>query len=324
MFGARRHRPVKFNKSIDMDQESLLANSANPSLTARSSRNEVKPIPAYFWVFLGSLYILLGVMQLILAAIWKWWFGVAIGFGIGKLGTSLLGLGATSAPPQQPPPGASSFAHLKHAAWLAITSGSSKIQRLFWIFRWPIYGYGVFALLLIIVHMSSPDPKFRSFPDSCPKTHWFGCSRVAELNSHGSRGLELLHIPAKLPDVQQIVEKWIYSQSGSPRILRSTRTGFIHVRFLSMLFGFADDMLINLRCDEDGNTIIELQGQLRIGKGDLGVNRRRNKRLLTGVGELAKSLPEGECTPRPKPKPSLPPPPSPPPLPPSPPPPQKD
>lgn len=287
-------RSPRYSLATMSDQESLL-----PTRSGVKIHTSDAPVHPWFWTALGGIYVCLGIVQLTVALVWRWWFGVAIGFGITKLGTSLLGLGLTGGrPPSGPPSGSSAFVHMKHAMWLTITSGSSKIAKLMWIFRWPIYGYGLFALLLVLIHVASPNPRVKGFPDACPRDRRFACSRVAFNNYHAARGLQPLQIPATSPDVQNLVEKWINSQSGT-RILRSN-SGFIHARFLSLILGFADDVFVGLKCDVEGHTIVEVQGQSRIGYSDLGVNHRRNARLLQAVQVLSQALPEDACSPKPR------------------------
>lgn len=55
------------------------------------------PFPPMVWVAIGILYVILGVIQSFFAALWRWWFGVALGFGCAKTGSSLIGIGLTGA-----------------------------------------------------------------------------------------------------------------------------------------------------------------------------------------------------------------------------------
>ena len=81
---------------------------------------------------------------MVLAALWRWWFGVAVGFGIGKMGLSLTGLGITGGRPLQradpPPRGVGPW--LKATLMRAVLWGSSKVQRLFYALRYLIYACG--------------------------------------------------------------------------------------------------------------------------------------------------------------------------------------
>ena len=72
---------------------------------------------------------------------------------------------------------------------------------------------------------------------------------------------------------------------------------FIHARFGSLLWGFADDVFVQLSCSSSGSVVVEVQGQLRLGVGDMEVNVKRNVALmaaLEGRGE-AGGLAEGSC-----------------------------
>ena len=48
-----------------------------------------------FWLALGTLHVVLGAVQLALAGLWRWWFGLAVGFGSAKMGFTLAGIGMT-------------------------------------------------------------------------------------------------------------------------------------------------------------------------------------------------------------------------------------
>jgi uncharacterized protein (DUF1499 family) len=167
------------------------------------------------------------------------------------------------------------------------------MQRLFWVLRWPLYAYGLFVVLLIAVHLASPDPAATTFPTKCPHHKRLGCSRVAVTEPHAARGLDPLRLASPLNATQAAVAEWIGGQPGG-RVLRSS-PGFIHARFTTLVFGFADDLFVGLRCDGEGNSVVEAQGQLRIGKSDLGVNARRNQKLFAAVGAAAGGLPQGRC-----------------------------
>lgn len=135
--------------------------------------------------------------------------------------------------------------------------------------------------MVIMIHLASPDPRLTSFPPSCPHDKRFGCSRIAEELPKASHGLLPMVIEAPLADLQAFSQQWIDSQANS-KVLYSL-PGFMHARMVTMLFGFADDFMVGLKCDGDGKTVVEVQGQLRIGKSDLGVNGRRNARFFAAL-----------------------------------------
>jgi uncharacterized protein (DUF1499 family) len=303
MFG-RNSKKVRRNKTYEQMMSEEGRDPLLPQRSLSSGPANKQPLSARAWILLGSLYVLIGTVEILLAAVWRHWLGVAIGFGVMKLGSSLVGLGITGGRAPPLPPGASVVARLRHVAGRIVSWGSDKVQRLIFAFRWLVYLYGAFAVLLIVVHIASPDPRIAGFPDKCSSR--FGCSRVAELSSHGARGMQPVRIASTLNATQAAVEAWINSQNRA-RILYSA-PGFVHVRFLSLIWGFADDFFVGLRCDDhssgddrkegdvrDGLLVVETQGQLRVGKGDLGVNARRNKGFIEWLEQAKDELPVGNC-----------------------------
>jgi len=70
---------------------------------------------------------------------------------------------------------------------------------------------------------------------------------------------------------------------------RDEDIGIISVICRTPLFRFTDDLTIWVSLDRDGLTRVDVASRSRVGKGDLGVNRRRIDRLLrrldTALGE---------------------------------------
>lgn len=204
------------------------------------------PVSPKLWLVLGVVYILLGCIQLVLAALWGHWFGMAAGLSIGKMGFSLAGLGLTGGKPP-PAQGTGVHARLRAAARAAVMWGSDKVQRLFWRLRWLVYAYGGLVLLLLVVRLRSPDVPAAAFPSACAPSLWYGCARVADAVPHGGwRGAAPLRLAAPLPDVQGAVERWVREQPQAA-VLRSA-PGLLHARFVSLVLGFADDLYVGLRC----------------------------------------------------------------------------
>lgn len=50
-------------------------------------------------------------------------------------------------------------------------------------------------------------------------------------------------------------------------------------------------------CNEEQQVVVEVQGQLRLGKSDLGVNARRNQQFLLALSKAARAgeIPAGQC-----------------------------
>lgn len=263
----------------------------DPFLRERNGKDDHGIMAPHLWAALGVVYIILGLVQISLASIWRWWFGAAVGFGLAKMGTTLIGIGVTGGRQPPLPPGASFGGRMRHMAGAVVLWGSTKFQKLFYALRWPVLGYGAFVALLITIRLNSPDPKMNAFPDSC-NGNYLGCSRVAEHHIQAPKGLEPLRLSSSLNATQMAVEAWINGQVGA-RVLASS-PGFVHARVVTPVWGFADDFMVRLRCDsESERVLVEAQGQLRIGKSDLGVNGRRNRQFFTWLAQ--KPLPEGHC-----------------------------
>ena len=72
---------------------------------------------------------------------------------------------------------------------------------------------------------------------------------------------------------------------------------FAHFRVASLFWGFPDDVYVRMTCTDEGLAALELQGNLRIGHGDMGVNADRNAKLLQHIREVEASgtLSVGNC-----------------------------
>lgn len=125
--------------------------------------------------------------------------------------------------------------------------GSAKVQQLLWRLRWLIYANGMFVALLIAIHWASPDPHLASFPAACPPGTRFGCSRVTEAAPHGARRLRPLALPGSVEGVQGAARGWVEQQTHARVLLE--QPGFLHARFVSFFWGFADDFIVGVRCE---------------------------------------------------------------------------
>lgn len=264
----------------------------DPFLRERNGKDDHGIMAPHLWAALGVAYVILGLVQFFLATFYRWWLGAALGFGLAKMGTTLIGIGVTGGRQPPLPPGSSFGARMRHMAGAIVLWGSTKFQKLFYALRWPVLGYGVFVVLLITIRLNSPDPIMDAFPESCGGNH-LGCSRVAEHHPQAPKGLEPLYLSSSLNVTQAAVEAWINDQVGA-RVLASS-PGFVHARVVTPVWGFADDFMVSLRCSGDSEkALVEAQGQLRIGKSDLGVNGRRNRQFFTWLAQ--KPLPAGSCS----------------------------
>jgi len=282
---------------MDASEEELL-------IQDNANKDDQLKLHPKIWSTLGGLYVILGLVQMSLAASWFWIWGIAAGFGLTKLGTTLIGIGVTGGRQAPLPPGATIFDRFRNFLGAIVLWGSTKFQRLFYILRWPVLGFGIYVALLITIRYNSPDPQLTSFPASCGNAI-HGCSRIARKNAQTTpRGIEPSLIYSSINDTQTAVEAWMTSQAGL-RVIYSSKTssknlnedgkGFVHARVVTPIWGFADDFMVGLTCDKDsGKVLVEAQGQLRIGKRDLGVNSRRNKRFYNWLA--LEDLPQKSCS----------------------------
>ena len=72
---------------------------------------------------------------------------------------------------------------------------------------------------------------------------------------------------------------------------------FVHFRVASLFWGFPDDVYVRMTCTDEGLTALEVQGNLRIGHGDMGVNADRNAKLLQHIRQMEAdgTLSVGNC-----------------------------
>ncbi len=63
-------------------------------------------------------------------------------------------------------------------------------------------------------------------------------------------------------------------------LMADDQSGAIEAVSKTLVFGFEDDVRVDIRLDEDGQTRVDLWSASRIGRGDLGRNRRTIGRFL--------------------------------------------
>ena len=133
-----------------------------------------------------------------------------------------------------------------------------------------ILGY---IIMTNAIYFLAPTKKWESFPEKCNvKTK---CTRVADYNNRGY-GLEV--IKSKY-DIKILQEKIIDIIKSEPRMrMINEKLGFIHATDITPFFRFYDDIAIKI-FEEDGQTIVWMQSQSRLGLHDLGVNEKRIQKL---------------------------------------------
>ncbi len=145
----------------------------------------------------------------------------------------------------------------------------------------------IYLLSLGIIYVISPDPP-NKFPQNCPNTP--NCTRVAEINVRGD-GLKPLLINTSINYVHSSLIEWIKNQPRGT-VLFSNDT-FIHAKFLSSFFRFADDLYIYLFCNNSRSSFW-VQSQSRLGNSDLRVNENRVQNLFKFISGY--KYPKLNCT----------------------------
>ncbi|KAF8064645.1 hypothetical protein HT031_003446 [Scenedesmus sp. PABB004] len=177
------------------------------------------------------------------------------------------------------------------AALLATTRLPRRAARLVVGFAWA-------SGALLLVRAASRDPaRPARFPESCAAKPQ-GCARVAATASHRSGGLAPLRLDTTVAAAKGAALNWISAQPRA-KVLDDLRLldgeALLHARFVSRLWGFSDDLWVRVTCAEGGAALVEVQGSLRLGVGDMGVNPARCAALLEALRAAGGGLPAGGC-----------------------------
>ncbi|GBF95251.1 hypothetical protein Rsub_08282 [Raphidocelis subcapitata] len=160
-----------------------------------------------------------------------------------------------------------------------------------------------FALAALLVRVVSTDPRGpEAFPAACTKLQ--GCARVALLHPLADGGQAPLKLSTSLDGAQAAVAAWLRGRPRTDLLYAGEEAGsggaarLVHARAVTFVWGFADDVWVQLSCGADGRALVEAMGQLRLGVSDLGVNAARNAELFAALRKAAAGgqLPAGKCS----------------------------
>jgi len=201
---------------------------------------------------LFGIEIILGFIKLVLSGYWHFWFGLVFSL----LVMALAGVGV-----------AFLWKSYKGRLWKILLVVSTLAS--------------VFLFILFLIQVVSWDFSANSFPSGCKKKT--NCTRVTTDISTNVRGEGLVSptIPSSTSTIQQEVKDWINSQTGTA-ILEETDS-FIHARFVTPFWGFADDFYVQLFCQSNGTVAVWVQGEARLGTGDFNVNENRVANFIQSV-----------------------------------------
>eukprot|EP01102_Stenamoeba_stenopodia_P017306 TRINITY_DN6184_c0_g1_i1.p1 TRINITY_DN6184_c0_g1~~TRINITY_DN6184_c0_g1_i1.p1 ORF type:complete len:271 (-),score=51.69 TRINITY_DN6184_c0_g1_i1:104-916(-) len=219
-----------------------------------------------------GLQIGIGLFEIILAGLWRHWFGIFLGVFVVLF--ALLALYVTTTPVYY----------------------SDRVSRLKKVCMAADFAIVFFAFILIIIHLigKGPDP-IDGFPSACKRLT--NCARIAPTNANLNS--TIWPDPSKPPiftsndnataAVMGVFENWLDVQTGSPVIIykgpnaNDTNNLLYHVRFVTFVFGFPDDLFVLLNPVNTENVAIWIQGAAREGIKDFNVNQARVESLVSYV-----------------------------------------
>ena len=129
-----------------------------------------------------------------------------------------------------------------------------------------------YLLSILSIQIAAPDDPIEpaKFPTSCPEDS-INCSMIAP-NNHRSGNITEIRINASLDEVMDEVRKWVNAQSGTTTI--GDWPEQTHAVFRTLILRFPDDFVVRGFCD-DGDSVLHVYSQSRLGISDLGVNKAR-------------------------------------------------
>lgn len=93
-----------------------------------------------------------------------------------------------------------------------------------------------------------------------------------------------LSVPLDMgPDKLMSACETILQGMGPEQVESASQTHQIDAVFRIAIFGFKDDFAIRITEDKSGGSILHVSSRSRVGKGDLGVNRRRVQEFLSSI-----------------------------------------
>ena len=115
----------------------------------------------------------------------------------------------------------------------------------------------------------------------CPQTP--NCISTQAPREAGTNYAEPIILEEEPARVFEKVRRWIESEPQG-RIADVDDARYMRAEFRSKLFGFVDDLEL-LITREEGRDVLHVRSAARVGKGDMGVNRKRYGTLRAVLGE---------------------------------------
>ncbi len=145
--------------------------------------------------------------------------------------------------------------------------------------------FALWVVIVFIIQLISPNPLIYTMPENCTLNSG-NCVRVDD-NGTSYRNNYLITpiINGSSLEVIDVISELIINERGGKILFynedTNNHTYFLHAKDLTQFFFFPDDLFIQSKCTDDGkNTVVILQSQSRLGKGDLGVNFERLSEII--------------------------------------------
>jgi uncharacterized protein (DUF1499 family) len=150
-----------------------------------------------------------------------------------------------------------------------------------------------YLLTVFSIYILAPDRLIEpeQFPEKCPEESR-NCSMIGP-NSYRSEGITELRFNSSLESVMSQASSWVRSEHGTTVLMEWP--GQSHAVFRSLLFRFPDDFVIKGFCDQ-GDAVIHVYSESRLGISDLGVNKERVQRFAEHMSSV--EMPTLECSER--------------------------
>ena len=114
----------------------------------------------------------------------------------------------------------------------------------------------------------------------CPSTP--NC--VSSMATDKKHFIEPILIPARSGDTSDIILK-VLDEFSRVKVTE-TQENYIHAEFTSLIFRFVDDVEFYFPKSESDVVRVDIRSSSRVGRSDLGVNRKRMEAIREKIGEV--------------------------------------
>lgn len=115
----------------------------------------------------------------------------------------------------------------------------------------------------------------------CPQTP--NCISTQAPLEAGDHHAEPIVLNDSAAEVFSRIRGWIDSQPRA-RVAEADDPRYLRAEFRSPLFGFVDDLELLAVQEEEHKLVLHVRSAARVGRGDMGVNRKRYNALRGAVG----------------------------------------